>query len=84
MSSNGSNEEVAQEFIKIVKNYFDNEIKRPEILGRKCGKENKVKTREGNIMRGKATRGNIKSAHRVISLCAPSVLLFGRHKNLYQ
>ena len=34
MSSNGSNEEVAEEFIKIVKNYFDNEIKRPEILGR--------------------------------------------------
>ena len=30
----GSNEEVAEEFIKIVKNYFDNEIKRPEILGR--------------------------------------------------
>lgn len=34
VSSNGSNEDVAQEFIKIVKNYFDNEIKRPEILGR--------------------------------------------------
>lgn len=34
VSSNGSNEEVADEFIKIVKNYFDNEIKRPEILGR--------------------------------------------------
>ena len=34
VSSNGSNEEVAQEFIKIVKNYFENEIKRPEILGR--------------------------------------------------
>ena len=34
VSSNGSNEEVAEEFIKIVKNYFDNEIKRPEILGR--------------------------------------------------
>ncbi len=32
MSSNGSNEEVAEEFIKIVKNYFDNEIKRPEFL----------------------------------------------------
>lgn len=27
-------EETAKEFIKIVKNYFDNEIKRPEILGR--------------------------------------------------
>ena len=27
-------EETAEEFIKIVKNYFDNEIKRPEILGR--------------------------------------------------
>lgn len=34
VSSNGTNEEVAQEFIKIVKDYFDNEIKRPEILGR--------------------------------------------------
>lgn len=34
VSSNGSNEDVAEEFIKIVKNYFDNEIKRPEILGR--------------------------------------------------
>lgn len=34
VSSNGSNEEIAEEFIKIVKNYFDNEIKRPEILGR--------------------------------------------------
>lgn len=34
VSSIGSNEEVADEFIKIVKNYFDNEIKRPEILGR--------------------------------------------------
>ena len=34
VSSSGSNEEIAQEFIKIVKNYFDNEIKRPEILGR--------------------------------------------------
>ena len=34
VSSSGSNEEVAEEFIKIVKIYFDNEIKRPEILGR--------------------------------------------------
>lgn len=34
VSSSGSKEEVAEEFIKIVKNYFDNEIKRPEILGR--------------------------------------------------
>lgn len=34
VSANGSNEDVAEEFIKIVKNYFDNEIKRPEILGR--------------------------------------------------
>ena len=34
VSSSGSNREVAEEFIKIVKNYFDNEIKRPEILGR--------------------------------------------------
>ena len=34
VSSIGSNEAVAEEFIKIVKNYFDNEIKRPEILGR--------------------------------------------------
>lgn len=29
-----NHEEVANEFIKIVKNYFDNEIKRPELLGR--------------------------------------------------
>lgn len=29
-----NHEEVAKEFIKIVKNYFDNEIKRPELLGR--------------------------------------------------
>ncbi len=28
------NEQTAAEFIQIVKNYFDNEIKRPEILGR--------------------------------------------------
>ena len=34
VSDSGTNEDVAQEFIKIVKNYFDNEIKRPEILGR--------------------------------------------------
>ena len=34
VSSSRSNEEIAEEFIKIVKNYFDNEIKRPEILGR--------------------------------------------------
>ena len=34
VSSSGSNEDIAEEFIKIVKNYFDNEIKRPEILGR--------------------------------------------------
>lgn len=34
VASSGSNEDVAQEFIRIVKNYFDNEIKRPEILGR--------------------------------------------------
>ncbi|MCD8208007.1 MAG: AAA family ATPase [Bacteroidales bacterium] len=34
VSSAGSHEDVAEEFIKIVKNYFDNEIKRPEILGR--------------------------------------------------
>lgn len=34
VSDSGSNDDVAQEFIKIVKNYFDNEIKRPEILGR--------------------------------------------------
>ena len=34
VSSSGSNRDVAEEFIKIVKNYFDNEIKRPEILGR--------------------------------------------------
>ncbi len=29
-----NHEEVAKEFITIVKNYFDNEIKRPELLGR--------------------------------------------------
>ncbi|MDY0214819.1 MAG: AAA family ATPase [Bacilli bacterium] len=29
-----NHEEVAKEFINIVKNYFDNEIKRPELLGR--------------------------------------------------
>lgn len=34
VSSQGTNEEIAEQFIKIVKNYFDNEIKRPEILGR--------------------------------------------------
>ncbi len=34
VSSSGSNEECAKEFIDIVKRYFDNEIKRPEILGR--------------------------------------------------
>lgn len=34
VASSGSNEYIAEEFIKIVKNYFDNEIKRPEILGR--------------------------------------------------
>lgn len=34
VSSSGSNEDIAEEFIKIVKNYFDNEVKRPEILGR--------------------------------------------------
>lgn len=34
VSSGGTKEDVAEEFIKIVKNYFDNEIKRPEILGR--------------------------------------------------
>lgn len=34
VASSGSNEQVAKEFIDIVKNYFDNEIKRPEILGR--------------------------------------------------
>ncbi len=30
----GDHEQTAKEFIKIVKNYFDNEIKRPELLGR--------------------------------------------------
>ncbi len=34
VSSAGSNEDVAEEFTKIVRNYFDNEIKRPELLGR--------------------------------------------------
>jgi energy-coupling factor transporter ATP-binding protein EcfA2 len=30
----GGNEQTAAEFLRIVKNYFDDEIKRPEILGR--------------------------------------------------
>lgn len=34
VSSTGSNSDVAEEFIKIVRDYFDKEIKRPEILGR--------------------------------------------------
>lgn len=34
VSSSGSNEDIAENFINIVKDYFDNEIKRPEILGR--------------------------------------------------
>ena len=34
VSAAGNNSETAAEFIRIVKNYFDNEIKRPEILGR--------------------------------------------------
>lgn len=34
VSATGSDEDTAMEFIRIVKNYFDNEIKRPEILGR--------------------------------------------------
>ncbi|MCL2191817.1 MAG: AAA family ATPase [Treponema sp.] len=34
VGANGSNAETATEFNRIVKNYFDNEIKRPEILGR--------------------------------------------------
>jgi ATP-dependent Clp protease ATP-binding subunit ClpA len=34
VSAAGNNAETAAEFIHIVKNYFDNEIKRPEILGR--------------------------------------------------
>lgn len=33
-SAMGNNEQIAQEFIKVVKKYFDTEIKRPEILGR--------------------------------------------------
>lgn len=32
--SSGSNEDVAQEFITTVKNYFDKTLKRPELLGR--------------------------------------------------
>jgi DNA polymerase III delta prime subunit len=34
VSATGNNTETAQDFFRIVKNYFDNEIKRPEILGR--------------------------------------------------
>ena len=31
---NGTNEEIAEQFISVVKNYFNNELKRPELLGR--------------------------------------------------
>jgi len=34
VNENETNAEVAEKFLKIVKNYFDNEIKRPELLGR--------------------------------------------------
>lgn len=34
ISQTGTNEEIAKEFIDIVKNYFDTEVKRPELLGR--------------------------------------------------
>ena len=37
----GDNERTAREFVEIVKDYFDNELKRPEILGR-IGYENIV------------------------------------------
>ena len=37
--NNGDREHVASEFVRIVKDYFDNELKRPEILGR-IGYEN--------------------------------------------
>lgn len=68
VSSNGSNEEVAQEFIKIVKNYFDNEIKRPEILGR-IGYSNIVpfnfiKDREFSV---KIARSKLRPVQRAIS-----------------
>ena len=67
MSSNGSNEDVAQEFIKIVKNYFDNEIKRPEILGR-IGYSNIVpfnfiKDREFSV---KIARSKLRPVQRAI------------------
>lgn len=67
VSSNGSNEEVAQEFIKIVKNYFDNEIKRPEILGR-IGYSNIVpfnfiKDREFSV---KIARSKLRPVQRAI------------------
>lgn len=39
--NSGDNERSSEEFIRIVKNYFDNELKRPEILGR-IGYENIV------------------------------------------
>ncbi len=39
--NNGDREHVASEFVRIVKDYFDNELKRPEILGR-IGYENIV------------------------------------------
>ena len=68
VSSNGSNEEVAQEFVKIVKNYFDNEIKRPEILGR-IGYSNIVpfnfiKDREFSV---KIARSKLRPVQRAIS-----------------
>lgn len=67
VSSNGSNEDVAQEFIKIVKNYFDNEIKRPEILGR-IGYSNIVpfnfiKDREFSV---KIARSKLRPVQRAI------------------
>ena len=34
VQASSNKESVANEFIKIVKNYFDNELKRPELLGR--------------------------------------------------
>ena len=41
VQNSADRERVAEEFIRIVKNYFDNELKRPEILGR-IGYENIV------------------------------------------
>lgn len=66
VSASGSNEDTAAEFLRIVKNYFDNEIKRPEILGR-IGYNNIVpfnfiRDREFMVMIAKSKLNPIKNA----------------------